>query len=55
MAEYWYNVQTGQVEEGQQSSWPKLLDPYSTREEASKAMDQVRANNEAWDEDDEDD
>ncbi|WP_261622900.1 SPOR domain-containing protein [Nesterenkonia marinintestina] len=53
MAEYWYNVQTGQVEEGQQSSWSKLLGPYPTREEAAQAMQQVRANNEAWDEADE--
>ncbi|MDR8020223.1 SPOR domain-containing protein [Nesterenkonia aerolata] len=54
MAEYWYNLQTGEVEEGQQSSWSKLLGPYSTREEASRAMQRVDANNEAWDEADED-
>lgn len=50
MAEYWYNLQTGDVEEGPQSSWSKLLGPYSTREEAAQAMSRVEENNEAWEE-----
>lgn len=48
MTEYWYNVTTGQVEEGAQSSWKHLLGPYDTREEAASALRRVRENNDAW-------
>lgn len=51
MAEYWYNVTTGTVEEGAQSSWKHLLGPYPTREEASRAMEKVQQRNEEWDHD----
>ena len=50
MSEYWYNVVTKTVEEGPQSDWSKLLGPYATREEAERAIAQVQANNERWDE-----
>lgn len=50
MSEYWYNVRTGQVEQGAQSSWKKLLGPYPSYAEATRAMERVKANNEAWDE-----
>ncbi|MGO1182162.1 MAG: SPOR domain-containing protein [Micrococcaceae bacterium] len=55
MAEYWFNVETHQIEDGPQSDWSKLLGPYTTREDAEKALSTVQANNERWDEDDEDD
>lgn len=48
--EYWFNVRTGQVEEGAQSSWNQLLGPYPTREAASQALQRVKENNEAWEE-----
>ncbi|GAA4926523.1 SPOR domain-containing protein [Nesterenkonia massiliensis] len=51
MTDYWYNLRSGEVEEGAQSSWKHLLGPYATREEALKAMEKVQANNERWDED----
>lgn len=53
--EYWYNVSTGQVEQGAQSSWKHLLGPYSSYAEATKAMERVKQNNEAWDNDQDDD
>ena len=56
-SEFWYNVNTHQVEVGAQSDWSQLLGPFGTREEAQAAMDRVRANNEtadAWDERDDD-
>lgn len=52
MADFWYNVETGTVEQGAQSNWKKLLGPFGSREEAAAAMDRVRANNEDWDNDD---
>lgn len=51
--DFWYNVETGEVEVGAQSDWTKLLGPYASREEAMKAMDKVQRNNDAWDEDEE--
>lgn len=49
MSEYWYNIRTGQVEEGAQSSWKHLLGPYDTHAEAAQAMNRVQENNERWD------
>lgn len=46
--EYWFNVRTGEVEEGAQSSWSQLLGPYPTRQAASEALKRVKENNEAW-------
>jgi len=51
--EYWFNTQTGQVEEGRQSSWSHLLGPYGTRAEAQHALDTARLRSEAWDREDE--
>lgn len=51
MTEYWYNVRTGEIEQGAQSSWKHLLGPYGSHAEAAQAMEQVKANNERWDED----
>ncbi|GAB3189710.1 SPOR domain-containing protein [Nesterenkonia suensis] len=48
--EYWYNVRTGEVEQGAQSSWKHLLGPYDTYDEAARAMEKVQANNERWEE-----
>lgn len=54
MAEFWYNVQTHQIEEDAQSDWSQLIGPYETREEAEHALEKVKARNEAWDKDDDD-
>ena len=51
--EYWFNTQTGQVEEGRQSSWSHLMGPYATREQAQHALDTARSRAEAWDREDE--
>lgn len=51
--DYWYNVNTGEVEVGAQSDWTQLIGPYATRAEAQDALDRVKARNEAWDEQDE--
>ncbi|WP_300343215.1 SPOR domain-containing protein [Nesterenkonia sp.] len=52
MSEYWFNVRTGEVEQGAQSSWKHLLGPYSSYAEAARAMERVQENNEAWEADD---
>ena len=48
--EYWFNVETKQVEEGRQSDWSVLMGPYPTREEAERALETARARTEQWDE-----
>ena len=52
-AEYWYNTESGQVEEGKRSSWTNLLGPFATRAEAEQALSTAKARNEEWDREDE--
>lgn len=52
MADYWFNINTGEVEQGAHSSWRHLLGPYSSYAEASRALERVQKNNEKWEEDD---
>ena len=52
MPEYWYNVNTHEIEEDAMSDWSQLIGPYKTREEAEHALEKVKARNEAWDKDD---
>jgi len=49
MTEYWYNVNTHEIEEDAMSDWSQLIGPYKTREEAEHALEKVKARNEAWD------
>ena len=50
--EFYYNTETGQVEQGKQSTWSHLMGPYPTREAAQHALEQARARTVAWDEED---
>lgn len=54
MVEYWYNMTTGTVEQGAQSSWKHLLGPYASYAEASRALEKVEQRNEQWENDDAD-
>ncbi|GAA4794967.1 SPOR domain-containing protein [Rothia endophytica] len=47
--EFYYNLKTGQVEEGQQSPVKDLWGPFNTREEAANAMESARKRNEELD------
>jgi hypothetical protein len=49
---FWFNVTTGEVEEGQQSSWEHVMGPYATREEAARALEIAKQRNQDWDDDD---
>ncbi|MDJ0320368.1 SPOR domain-containing protein [Pseudarthrobacter sp. PS3-L1] len=51
MGDYWYNVNTHEIEVGRQSDWSQLIGPYETRDEAASALEKVKARNEAWDKD----
>lgn len=50
--DYYFNLETGQVEAGPQSPSNQRMGPYATREEAARALDIAAARNESWDEDD---
>ena len=39
MPEYWYNVNTHEVEEDAMSDWSQLIGPYKTREEADHLLE----------------
>jgi hypothetical protein len=52
--QYWYNTETGEVEEGHRSSWTHLMGPYSTRAQAQQALASAKVRNESWEKEDED-
>ncbi len=49
---YYFNLATGAVEQGLQSSWTQRMGPYATREEAAEALATARRRSEDWDEQD---
>ena len=48
---YWYNLRTGMVERGTQSSVLDLAGPFATEEEAARAPELLKKRAEAWEED----
>jgi hypothetical protein len=53
--QYWFNVRTGEVDQGHRRPGADLLGPYATREEAQNALEKARQRTEAWDREDADD
>jgi|GEM_PF-154881 len=51
--DFYFNISTGEVEEGKVSSWTDRTGPYSTREEAEHALEKAAARTTIWDSDDE--
>ncbi len=50
---YWYNIRTGEVEQGGfQSPSIDRVGPFETRDEASRALEILRANSAKWAEED---
>lgn len=52
MGEFYYNLETGEVEEGKASDVFDRMGPYATREEAANALKSAGARNEKWDKED---
>lgn len=52
MGEFYYNLESGQVEEGKSSDVFERMGPYATREEAANALKSAEARNDRWDEED---
>jgi hypothetical protein len=47
---FYYNIRTGHVEEGRQSTWTDLMGPYPTREAATRALETAKSRTDHWDE-----
>jgi len=50
--QYWYNMRTGAVEKGLLSPSIDRVGPFSTFDEATRALDKLRSNSAKWAEDD---
>ncbi|WP_306231346.1 SPOR domain-containing protein [Agrococcus beijingensis] len=48
MTEYWYNLETGVVEEGMVSPGYDRAGPFSSREEAARAPEIIKERSRAW-------
>jgi hypothetical protein len=48
MTEYWYNLETGVVEEGMVSPGYDRAGPFHTREEAARAPEIIAERSRAW-------
>ncbi|MDR7234521.1 SPOR domain-containing protein [Agrococcus sediminis] len=48
MAEYWYNLETGVVEEGMVSPGYDRAGPFSSREEAARAPEIIAQRSREW-------
>ena len=52
MTEWYYNIRTGEVEEGKQSLASELDGPFPTREEAARAPEIIAERARKWAEED---
>jgi hypothetical protein len=52
LTEWFYNIKTGEVEEGRQSLASELDGPFATREDAAKAPAIIAERSRKWAEDD---
>ena len=48
--EWYYNIETKQVEQGLVSDWTKRIGPYPTKEAAEHALEIAAGRNAAWEE-----
>lgn len=55
MTEWFYNIKTGEVEEGQQSLAIDLDGPFATREDAARAPEIIAERSREWSSEDSDD
>ncbi|MGR0221766.1 SPOR domain-containing protein [Agromyces sp. ZXT2-6] len=46
--QFWYNLNTGEVEEGMVSPAVERVGPFETRAEAEQALEILRANSAKW-------
>lgn len=48
MTEFWYNLETGEVEEGRQSPGYDRAGPFASREEAANAPSLIEERSRQW-------
>lgn len=49
---WWYNIHTGAIEHGRVSPGPDRLGPFTTKEQATRALDIVKERARKWEEED---
>ena len=54
MGDWWFNLRTQQVEQGQGDPNSERLGPYATQEDAEGALGRMHARNDAFDSQDDD-
>ena len=47
-SKFWYNVRTGQVEQGFKSPAPDRVGPFDTHHEAEHALEKLQENSARW-------
>ncbi len=52
--DWWFNLRTQQVEQGEGDPNSERLGPYPTQGEAAATLDRMKARNESFDKDDDD-
>ncbi len=52
MGEFYFNLETHEVEEGKVSDWRARMGPYPTREAAGQALQEAARRTKAWDDED---
>lgn len=52
MTDFYYNLETGEVEEGRLSEGLHRMGPYASREDAMRALSRARDRNLKWEEED---
>jgi hypothetical protein len=52
LTDWYYNIKTGEVEEGRQSLASDLDGPFASREEAQRAPEIIAERSRKWDDDD---
>ncbi|GAB3126082.1 SPOR domain-containing protein [Glaciibacter psychrotolerans] len=50
--QFWYNMRTGEVEQGFVSPSADRVGPFATRNDAAHALEKLRANSAKWAEED---
>ena len=50
--EYYFNTETGLVEEGKRSTWEHLIGPFATFDAAARALETAAERSDAFDEED---
>lgn len=46
--DYWFNIKTGEVEQGKLAAAPYRIGPFATRNEAERALEKLAERSKSW-------